>query len=74
MDLKIGTSTLTLNAQAKKDSAKVEKRKIKDAETTSAQHGFKVVGYKLRNGEGKDAETFVKKPFLTIEQSVEKLK
>ena len=73
MDLKIGTSTITINAKSG-GPEKIAKRIAKDAETTTALHGFKLVGYRLQDNAGDVVEVFAKKPKLTIEQSAEKIK
>ena len=67
-DLKIGTSTVTMNC--KKDKEKLKRRIQKDAATTSQQLGFKFTGYEFKNLKtGKLHSKMVKKPFLSISQT-----
>ena len=63
-DLKIGTSTITANCAAQ-DAAKLARRKQKDAETTSAQFGYKLTGFEFKNfASGAVHSKFLKKPYL----------
>ena len=64
IDLKLGTSTVTLNCQ---NQGNMEKRIDKDKSSTSFEHGFKIVGYKLITDDG--VENYKKRPFLTYQQS-----
>ena len=67
IDLKIGTSTVTRNVfkHADQDN-KLERRLKKDAESTSANYGFKITGYKIYKDDSL-AESFTKTPFKTYE-------
>jgi hypothetical protein len=66
MDIKIGTSTITINCKNGGDD-KIGRRIKKDATNTSKQHGFNVIGYNIVNGD--DQKEFSKKPFLTYDQA-----
>lgn len=68
MDIKIGTSTITINCKSGGDD-KVARRIKKDATNTSKQYGFNIIGYKICNA-GEEKE-FSKRPFLTYEQAKE---
>ena len=70
MDLKIGISTVTLNCF--QDKAKFEKRLEKDRGTTSGTHGFKIVGYAIKDN-GVVVDKFTKLPFKSIQQTREAL-
>jgi len=55
MDIKLGTSSLTLNGK-KKGAEFIARRAAKDAMTTSAEFGFVICGYIVRNKDGEKVD------------------
>ena len=50
IDIKIGTSTITLNTLAKGES-EIARRTAKDLTTTSGEQGFTICGFCQKNGQ-----------------------
>ena len=61
IDLKMGTSTITFNV--KKSEKKMEKRKVKDTETTTHILGLRVIGYVVKSAQKNIEEKFYKFPY-----------
>ena len=45
MDIKLGTSTITVNALMKYDQQEIDRRIVEDRGTTSGQVGYLICGY-----------------------------
>lgn len=68
MDIKIGTTHVTIRCRAENG---VEKKLKKEAKTTIPIYGFNIVGYRLRDSyTGKVIETFRKPPYQNYEESI----
>jgi hypothetical protein len=59
IDLKMGTSTVTCNI---KTQSRIEKRHLKDASTTTAKLGLRVIGYVIKSREKEIEEKYYKFP------------
>ena len=71
MDIKIGTTNVTLKCKA---LGGADRKQKKEENTTTPAHGFNMIGYALRDAiTGQLVEQFRKPPYKTFEGSVEAL-
>lgn len=72
MDIKIGTTNVTLKCRAMGGALRKQK---KEEGTTTPSHGFNIIGYVIKDKDsGNLVEFFRKPPYKTIEGSIEALK
>eukprot|EP00355_Strombidium_rassoulzadegani_P007587 CAMPEP_0168624124 /NCGR_PEP_ID=MMETSP0449_2-20121227/9229_1 /TAXON_ID=1082188 /ORGANISM="Strombidium rassoulzadegani, Strain ras09" /LENGTH=173 /DNA_ID=CAMNT_0008665627 /DNA_START=165 /DNA_END=682 /DNA_ORIENTATION=+ len=73
IDLKIGTSTITLNGMSSQEHQ--DSRVKKDGETTSSTIGYKITGFVQRDAaSGAITDKFYKRPYKGVEETNEAIK
>lgn len=72
MDIKIGTTNVTMRCRAE---GGIVKKLKKEEKTTTPVYGFNMIGYHLRDTDtGKVEESFRKPPYKTYSESVETIR